>query len=252
MSYCKLSKTNEVHKHYHDKEYGFPVRDDNVLLERLALEINQAGLSWELMLKKRVGFNKAFKNFEVEKVASFGKRDVERLLKDEGIIRNRLKIEAVIHNAKIIKEIQKEHGSFSKWLTFPSMERLGPDEIVKIFRKQGFKFVGGEIMKEFVQSIGYLPSPHDKDCFVNKEIFKAKVTAIVKAIPKGKTMTYGEVAKAAGSPLSARAVGALMKKNQDKNIPCHRVVSAIGVGGYNGLQGKSKKDLLIKEGAIVR
>ena len=252
MSYCKFAKTNDVHKHYHDKEYGFLVSDDNVLLERLALEINQAGLSWDLMLKKREGFARAFKNFDVDKVARFGERDVTRLLNDESIIRNRLKIHAVIHNAKLIKQIQKEYGSFAAWIELHSSGNLSAKEYVKIFKKQGFKFVGGEIMKEFIQSIGHLPSPHDKDCFVNKEIFKAKVIAVVKSIPKGKVMTYGEVAKLAGSPQAARAVGAIMKQNKDKRIPCHRVVSSTGVGGYNGLRGKSKKYVLAKEGVLVK
>ena len=247
MSYCKFAKTNEVHQHYHDKEYGFPVSDDNVLFERLALEINQAGLSWELMLKKRAGFNRAFKDFDVEKVARFGERDVARLLNDENIIRNRLKIAAVIHNAKLIKQIQKEYGSFAAWIAIHSNGLQSPKEYVKIFKKQGFKFIGGEIMKEFMQSIGHLPSPHDKDCLVNKDIFKAKVIAIVKAIPKGQTMTYGEVARAAGSPQAARAVGVIMKQNQDKKIPCHRVVARNGLGGYNGLRGNSKELLLQKE-----
>lgn len=294
MSYCKFAPTNSIHQYYHAKEYGFPVNDDNVLFERLALEINQAGLSWELMLKKREGFNKAFKNFDVDKVAQFGARDIERLLKDEGIIRNRLKVLAVINNAKIIKVLQKTHGSFANWIQIHSNGFKEADEqvtrapaeangevggwvrsasstpqdllrdvvrpvpkqdlqkvyctgMVKLFRKQGFKFVGGEIMKEFLQSVGYLPSPHDKDCPINKEIFKAKVLAIVKAIPKGETMTYGEVAKMAGSPQAARAVGILMKQNKDKQIPCHRVVAQNGLGGYNGLRGPSKEKLLRKE-----
>ena len=251
MSYCKFAKTNDVHRHYHDKEYGFPVNDDNILLERLALEINQAGLSWDLMLKKRAGFARAFKNFDVDKVARFGERDVTRLLDDESIIRNRLKIHAVIHNAKLIKQIQKEYGSFAAWIEVHSSGKLSAKEYVKIFKKRGFKFVGGEILKEFLQSIGYLPSPHDKDCFVNKEIFKAKVIAVVKAIPKGKTMTYGEVAKLTGNPKAARAVGVIMKQNKNKNVPCHRVVSTKGVGGYNGLRGKSKRDILIKEGVHI-
>lgn len=251
MSYCEFSKTNKLHKHYHDNEYGFPVSDDNVLLERLALEINQAGLSWDLMLKKRAGFNKAFGNFDVEKVARFGKRDIERLLKDEGIVRNRLKIEAIINNAKIIKEIQKEHSSFANWLLVQSIGLQNEKDRVKLFKKQDFKFVGGEIMKEFLQSVGHLPAPHDKNCPVNKEIFKAKVLAVVRLIPKGKTMTYGEVAKAAGCPRAARAVGALMKQNKDKGVPCHRVVARTGLGGYNGLRSKSKKNLLIKEGVSL-
>lgn len=267
MSYCEFAKTNQVHKHYHDKEYGFPVSDDNVLLERLALEINQAGLSWDLMLKKRAAFGRAFKGFDIEKVSRFSTRDVERLLKDEGIVRNRLKIEAVIHNAKVIKEIQKTDGSFSNWLLFQltgivdTKDGVNPapnfasGEIrgwVKTFKKQGFKFVGGEIMKEFLQSVGYLTVPHAKNCPVVKEIFKAKVLAIVKAIPKGQTMTYGEVAKSAGSPQAARAIGALMRQNKDKKIPCHRVVGSKGLGGYNGLRGKSKLKLLVAEGVAAR
>lgn len=172
MTYCEFSKTNPLHKHYHDKEYGFPVADDNVLLERLALEINQAGLSWDLMLKKRAGFNRAFKNFDIDKVTKFTKGDVERLLKDEGIIRNRLKIEAVIHNAKLIKEIQKTHGSFVSWLLAQSIGLETPKEWVKLFKQQGFKFIGGEIMKEFLQSIGYLDCPHDKTCPVYKKLVK--------------------------------------------------------------------------------
>ena len=251
MSYCKFSQTNPLHKHYHDREYGFPVSEDNVLLERLALEINQAGLSWDLMLKKRRNFNQAFKNFDVEKVARFGSRDIERLLKDAGIIRNRLKIEAVIHNAKIIKSLQKSHGTFAAWIGTHSNGHLSEKEWVKLFKKQGFKFIGGEIMKEFLQSIGHLPSPHDKMCPVNKEIFKAKVIAVVKAIPKGETLTYGEVAKRAGSPLAARAVGAIMSRNQDKQIPCHRVVGVSGVKGYNGLRGPSKLAILRKEGVLI-
>lgn len=250
MSYCKFSQTNALHKHYHDKEYGFPVSEDNILFERLALEINQAGLSWDLMLKKRAGFNKAFKNFDVASVSRFSARDIDRLLKDESIVRNRLKIGAVIHNAKVIKEIQKEHKSFATWL---QNHLLGVDEkeAAKLFKKNGFKFIGGEIMKEFLQSIGYLPSPHERNCQINKEIFKAKVLAIVKSIPKGETMTYGEVAKRAGNPLSARAVGALMKQNKDKRIPCHRVVASKGLGGYNGLRGRSKRSILKKEGVLV-
>lgn len=251
MSYCNFSQTNNLHKHYHDHEYGFPVSDDNVLFERLALEINQAGLSWDLMLKKRAAFGRAFRGFDIAKVAKFGVKDKERLLNDADIVRNRLKIEAVIHNAKIIREIQKEHGSFVAWISAQSTPRLSEKEWVMIFKKRGFKFVGGEIMKEFLQSIGYLPSPHDKDCRVNKEIFKAKVLAIVRSIPVGKTMTYGEVAKIAGQPSAARAVGALMKQNQDKTIPCHRVVAKNGLGGYNGLRGKSKKMILKEEGVMV-
>lgn len=246
MSYCKFSQTNNLHKHYHDKEYGFPVASDDALFERLVLEINQAGLSWDLMLKKRAGFNQAFHGFDVELVAKMKGRDVARLLKDAGIIRNRQKIEAAIHNANIIMGLQRSHGSFAAWLWY---QAAGQD--VKawtlLFKKQGFKFIGGEIMKEFLQSVGHLPSPHDKNCPVNQDIFKAKVLAVVKAIPKGETMTYGEVARLAGRPQAARAVGALMRANKDKRIPCHRVIAISGLGGYNGLRGKSKAKLLAGE-----
>lgn len=251
MSYCLYAKQNPSHKHYHDKEYGFPVSDDNVLLERLALEINQAGLSWELMLKKREGFNRAFKNFQVDKVTRFTKRDIDKLLKDENIIRNRLKIEAVIHNAKLIKDLQKQYGSFAAWLSLHAPEFKHEKEAVKLFKKTGFKFVGGEIMKEFLQSVGYLNTPHDADCPVIKDIFKAKVLTIVRGIPKGETMTYGEVATASGKPTAARAVGAIMRQNKDRKIPCHRVVAKNGLGGYNGLRGKSKQKLLDTEGALA-
>lgn len=247
MTYCEFIKTNELHKKYHDHEYGFPLSDDNALLERLALEINQAGLSWDLMLKKRAALNKAFKGFEVEKVARFGTRDIERLLSDEGIVRNRRKIEAVIHNAKVMRELQKAYGTFAAWLALRSSEAKDEKEWVKLFKKQGFQFVGREIIKEFLQSIGYLNSPHAEDCPIVKDIFKAKVLAIVKAIPKGETMTYGEVAAAAGRPQAARAVGAFMRQNQDKRIPCHRVVARSGLGGYNGLRGPSKEKLLKEE-----
>lgn len=251
MSYCQFSQTNPLHKQYHDKEYGFPVVSDDALLERLALEINQAGLSWDLMLKKRAAFNVAFKHFDVDKVARFGARDVARLMNDAGIVRNRLKIAAVIHNAKVIKEIQKRHGSFGAWLTGEAKNNLELKDLVKLFKKQDFKFIGGEVMKEFLQSIGHLPSPHDQDCHINKDIFKAKVLAVVKMIPKGKTMTYGEVAAAAGAPKSARAVGALMKQNKDKRIPCHRVVGSSSLGGYNGLRGRSKAAILKHEGVLA-
>ncbi len=252
MSYCKYIKDKPLHKHYHDKEYGFPVFNDNALLERLALEMNQAGLSWDLMLKKREGFNKAFNNFQIDKVVRFTKKDIERLLQDENIIRNKLKIEAVINNAKVIQGIQKSHKSFVSWLDEQMKELKDEKEAAKFFKKQGFKFVGGEIIKEFLQSVGYLKTPHEAKCPVTKEIFKAKVLAVVKGIPKGETMTYGEVAKAAGKSGAARAVGALMRNNQDKRIPCHRVVSKTGLGGYNGLRGKSKAAILKAEKAITK
>lgn len=121
MSYCTAIKympeeRKALHKAYHDFQYGFPIHDDNELFCRFVLEINQAGLSWELMLKKQDGFRKAFANFDIKKVAAFTEEDRERLLNDAGIIRNRLKINAVIENAKTILKLQEEYGSFEKWL----------------------------------------------------------------------------------------------------------------------------------------
>src|SRR5438552_4873151 len=112
-SYCDVAPGLPWHGPYHEKEYGFPIRRDAALFERLALEINQAGLSWLTVLKKREAFNKAFANFDPKRVAKFNDKDVARLLADEGIIRNRLKVNAVIENARRILEIRKTHGSFA-------------------------------------------------------------------------------------------------------------------------------------------
>ena len=112
-TYCDFVQNagkDTVHRHYHDQEYGFPIHDDNLLFARLVLEINQAGLSWETILKKKDNFFKAFDDFSIDKVARYTASKKEKLMQDAGIIRNRLKIEAAIHNAKAIKIIQKEAG----------------------------------------------------------------------------------------------------------------------------------------------
>src|SRR6478735_3354723 len=118
-TYCgfvaDLSDDN-VHKQYHDKEYGFPISDDNGLFARLVLEINQAGLSWTTILNKKENFFKAYDNFEIKKVAKYNEKKIEKLLNDAGIIRNRLKILAAIDNAKKVLELQKEFGSFKNWI----------------------------------------------------------------------------------------------------------------------------------------
>src|SRR5690606_32289087 len=105
-----------VHGHYHDHEYGFPQRAERELFERLLLEINQAGLSWETILKKREGFRRAYDGFDVDTVAAYQQQDIERLLGDAGIIRNRLKVLAAIHNAQVIQGLRQSHGSFAGWL----------------------------------------------------------------------------------------------------------------------------------------
>ena len=170
-SYCDFAQDHPFHGPYHDNEYGFPLKDDDELLGRLILEINQAGLSWLTILKKQQAFRKAYSGFEVAKVARYGDRQRQRLLNDAGIIRNRLKVDAAIHNAKVIVGLQKEHGSFYKWLC--QHHPLSKPEWVKLFKKT-FKFTGGEITNEFLMSTGYLPGCHEEGCAVYQEILKLK------------------------------------------------------------------------------
>lgn len=152
---------DNVHKRYHDDEYGVFSDDDTVLFERLILEINQAGLSWETILKKRDGFNAAYDGFDIAKVASYGEPDRARLLADPGIIRNRLKVDAAIYNARVIQDLQAEFGSFSAWLELQKgLDKAG---WVRLFKKH-FKFTGGEIVGEFLMSLGYLPGAHALGC----------------------------------------------------------------------------------------
>lgn len=171
-SYCDFVQNagkDTVHRDYHDNEYGFPIHDDNLLFARLVLEINQAGLSWETILKKKDNFFKAFDDFNIDKVARYTDKKKEKLLQDAGIIRNRLKIEAAISNAKTIRAIQKEHGSFKKWLDHHHPKTK--EEWVKLF-KQTFRFTGGEIVNEFLMSTGYLPGCHVETCPVYKKVLK--------------------------------------------------------------------------------
>lgn len=160
-----------VHKPYHDLNYGFPIHDDNELFCRLILEINQAGLSWTTILKKQESFRKAYHNFDIKKVAGYKEKDFNRLMNDAGVIRNRLKINAAIENAKTILAIQKEHGSFKNWID--KQHPLTKAEWVKVFKKT-FRFTGGEIVNEFLQSTGYLPGAHDENCAIYKKTIKAK------------------------------------------------------------------------------
>ena len=167
--YCDIAPGHEWHGAYHDEEYGFPLTGERELFERLALEINQAGLNWLTMLKKREGFRRAFHGFEVNRVARFGKRQEARLLADPGIIRNRLKVAAVIENAKRIRRLRVSHGSFAAWLA--AHHPLPKDEWIKLF-KATFVFTGGEITGEFLMSIGYLKGAHRESCPVFKRIAK--------------------------------------------------------------------------------
>jgi DNA-3-methyladenine glycosylase I len=172
MSYCTIISTlkepsKSLHKNYHDNHYGFPIHDDNELFGRLIMEINQAGLSWETILKKEGNFRKAYHQFNIKKIAAYTEKDRERLLNDAGIIRNKLKVNAAIENAKTILDLQKEFGSFEKWLE--THQPKTKEAWVKLF-KSTFKFTGGEIVNEFLMSIGILPGAHDENCKIHLKI----------------------------------------------------------------------------------
>jgi DNA-3-methyladenine glycosylase I len=173
-SYCetvRAGELSEVHQHYHDNDYGFPIHDDNRLFERLVLEINQAGLSWTTILNKQENFRKAFNTFDIAKVAAYTDKDRARLLADAGIIRNRLKVNAAIENAKRVIDLQQQHGSFKKWLD--AHHPLDILEWQKLFKKT-FVFTGYEITREFLLSTGYILGAHDDDCAVHQRIKKLK------------------------------------------------------------------------------
>jgi len=170
-TYCDVAPGHEWHGPYHQGHYGFPIADDDQLFERLILEINQAGLSWLTILKRQDAFRRAFRDFQIDKVARLSARDVERLMQDASIIRNRMKIEATIENAKRIRAIQRDQGSFAAWLA--SNHPLTKAEWVKLFKKT-FVFTGGEIVGEFLMSIGYLPGAHHDKCPIHKKIAKLK------------------------------------------------------------------------------
>lgn len=160
-SYCEAAADHLLHKAYHDHEYGFPLRDDNALFERLVLEINQAGLSWTTILQKKENFERAYQGFAIEKIAAYNEVETARLLADAGIIRNRLKVAAAIENARRTAQIRREHGSFAAWLD--GHHPLPLEGWTRLF-KQTFVFTGGEIVREFLVSTGYLPGAHEAWC----------------------------------------------------------------------------------------
>ncbi|MDN3654219.1 DNA-3-methyladenine glycosylase I [Ferruginibacter paludis] len=177
MSYCSYidhmqpEERRLLHKNYHDNHYGFPIHQDNELFGRLIMEINQAGLSWETILKKETAFRNAYSDFNISKIAAYTEKDRERLLADSGIIRNKLKVTAAIENAKVIISLQKEFGSFEKWLDHHHPK--SKEEWVQLFKKT-FRFTGGEIVNEFLMSTGYVKGAHNESCPVYKKIMKAK------------------------------------------------------------------------------
>lgn len=170
-TYCRVAPGHPLHGPYHDREYGFPIRDDARLFERLVLEINQAGLSWGTILAKRPHFLRAYDGFDVDAVAGYGRRERARLLADAGIVRNRLKVDAAIENARVLQAIRSEHGSFRRWLD--AHHPRDKDAWVRLF-KATFRFTGGEITGEFLMSTGYLPGAHARSCPVFARVARRK------------------------------------------------------------------------------
>ena len=168
--YCSIAPGHLLHGPYHDLHYGFPVTEEAALLERLVLEINQAGLSWLTILAKQENFRRAYDGFEVDTVAAYGPEQVQRLLGDAGIIRNRLKVAAAIHNARVIQGLRHSHGGFHAWLA--AHHPRSKAAWVTLF-KRTFRFTGGEITGEFLMSTGWLPGAHASDCPVHARTISA-------------------------------------------------------------------------------
>ncbi len=169
--YCDTAPGHPLHGPYHDDEYGYPLGDETGLFERQSLEIFQAGLSWEIVLRKRPTTVAAFDGFDVDAVAAYGDAESARLLADSGIIRNRRKVAAIIENARRVAGLRESHGGFDGWLT--AHHPLQKDQWVKLFRET-FVFMGREIVAEFLMSTGYLPGTHREDCPAYRRIAALK------------------------------------------------------------------------------
>ncbi len=184
---CEWCGTDELYVKYHDEEWGVPVHDDKVHFEFLILEGAQAGLSWITILRKRENYKKAFDNFNVKKVARYTEKRIEKLLLNAGIIRNKLKVRSAVSNAKAFIEVQKEFGTFDKYIwqfvnNKPIVNKwkkmsdlpatsIESDVLSKDLKKRGFKFVGSTIMYAHMQAIGMI-NDHTTDCFRYKEVCK--------------------------------------------------------------------------------
>ncbi|MDH3355129.1 MAG: DNA-3-methyladenine glycosylase I [Chromatiales bacterium] len=184
---CEWAQGSELDSEYHDSEWGVPSTDDQHLFEMLILEGAQAGLSWNTILKKRENYRKAYYDFDPEKVARFNCRSIERLMGDAGIVRNRLKVEASIVNAKAFLKVQKEYGSFSKFIwnvvggqpminrrksmkDIPA-ETAESQALSRALKQRGFKFVGPTICYAFMQAVGMV-NDHEVGCFRYRELTK--------------------------------------------------------------------------------
>ena len=174
-----VNPKNELYVRYHDEEWGVPVHDDHKLFEMLILECFQAGLSWECVLNKREAFRKAFDGFDLKKVCSYGEGKLESLKNNPGIIRNRLKIDASVINARVFRSIQKEFGSFSSYLwgwsdnktIYENDKTSSPlsDAISKNLKSRGMKFVGTTVIYAYLQAVGVINS-HQDGCFLKERV----------------------------------------------------------------------------------
>ena len=180
MNRCKWAmNVNEIYTKYHDEEWGEPIHDDQKLYEMLILELFQAGLSWSCILNKRKNFKKAFDNFDINKIINYDENKIKELQNNEGIIRNKLKIKATINNSKIFKQIQKEYGSFDKYIwgftnnqimyEFDKVSSELSDTISRDLKKRGMTFVGTIIIYSYLQAIGIINS-HEPKCFKHHKI----------------------------------------------------------------------------------
>ncbi len=185
MKRCEWADKDEFEQSYHDKEWGVPIHEDRSLFEFLILEGAQAGLSWSTILRKRVGYRKAFDNFDARKISRYSKADVSRLLANPEIIRNKLKINATIANARAFLKVQEQFGSFDRyiwqfvhgrpiqnsWKKMADIPSSSPESeaMSKDLRERGFKFVGATICYAFMQAVGMV-NDHVIGCFRHKEL----------------------------------------------------------------------------------
>ncbi len=164
-AFCNSASAPKIHSQYHKKEYGINPKKDKLFFEALVLEINQTGLSWDLVLKRRNTIKLAFENYNLNKISNFNKKNINDLLSNNKIIRNKKKIIAIIYNSKIFIEIIKDNGSFKKWMDKNKNKSL--DQWIKLFKKK-FKFTGPSVTKEFLIATGYIAGAHDLNCIYNK------------------------------------------------------------------------------------